>query len=182
MKKPSIHCRSWLLVLLAPLAAMSCTLPKEIMGEPAKDDPMDGYQPYLSEGGQNTQMDFGPGQNNLMSVCAELRTKVSKLERTLEERELEISKLQANLSTEKSKFDSESRERAQIDATNGQLQRSIRELESQVLTLSVQKAELDVELTKLRIAQLQAQLDSASPATEAAAGTPAAPLGRGRLE
>ena len=167
--------------VVALMSMSACSVARDLLGDPAKDDPQDGYTTYLTEGGHNTEMDFGPDQTVLMSQYAQLQIKVQQLEQTLEKRDLAINKLTADLATERGRFEQESRERAQAQASTKEIHARTRALESQILTLSVQKAELDLELTTLRIAQLQQQLDGGPAVLEASTTPPAAPMGRGRL-
>ena len=167
----------WIAALLCVLA--SCTVADRILGDPPADDPMDGYDGYLGEAGTNSELDWGPQQQNLLDQYAVLRKEYQELQAQSSRQQETIEQLGARLETEESAKRKETNRRIQSEAAGTQVRREKRDLEARILTMSIRKAELEKEMLQLRIAQLKQSLQSMTVPLSTAE-TSATP-GKGRL-
>lgn len=143
------------------------------LGEPTATDPLDGYKGSLAEAGINTEMDWGPKQNLLLSEFKTLREAHAKLEKRAEELVAENKTLAARLANEGSSLQKEKALRAQAEAETEMLRQRRRDLEARILGLSIEKAKLEQTTLLAKIDALRATLDQAAPnAVEAAAPPP----------
>lgn len=162
------------LALVCSLFA-SCRAASELLFEPKPTDPLDGYQGSLAEAGINTEMDWGPKQNLLLSQFQTLKEAHSKLEGRVEKLVAENQNLLARLGGETSALQKEKALRAQAEAETEQLRQRRREHEARILSLSIEKAKLEQANLKAKIDALSATLDQAAvvPADATAAPPPA---------
>ena len=155
----------------------ACQGAANLLYEPKPTDPLDGYAGSLAQAGINTEMDWGPKQNLLLSEFKTLKEAHGKLERRVEQLLAENQNLTARLSGEAEALQQEKALRAQIEAEAELLRQKRRHLEGRILALSIEKAKLEqVDLEK-RIGALTASLEQHAPAP-ADAAAPAPPRGR----
>jgi hypothetical protein len=174
-------CRSFLvpLALVAIALFPGCRAASGLLFEPAPTDPLDGYKGSLAEAGINTEMDWGPKQNHLLSEFKTLKEAHTKLERRVEQLLAENQNLTARLSGEAESLQQEKALRAQAEAEAELLRQKRRHLETRILALSIEKAKLEQADLKGRIDSLTASIEQAAAVTtEAAAPAPAPPRGR----
>lgn len=164
-----------LVALFAALALGGCRAAADLIYEPKATDPLDGYQGSLAQAGINTEMDWGPKQNLLLSEFKTLRETHSRLEKRLEQVLAENQNLKTQLGDESSALQKEKAVRAQAEAETEQLRQRRRELEARILSLSIEKAKLEQAGLLSKIDALRATLDQASPNAPAEAS--AAPPG-----
>lgn len=170
MTQPTFR-RSLPIVLLLSLSACRAT---DLLYEPKPDDPLDGYAGSLATAGVNTEMDFGPKQEYLLSGYKTLREEHHKLQEEFKKLRAENQNLTSQLGNESELLVRERAQRAQSEALVQKLQQRQRELEARILGLGIEKAKLEQKSLLAEIASLQRELDgfTARPA-EAAAAPPA---------
>jgi hypothetical protein len=161
-KKPS-------LLLLSALALLftSCQTASEMMFEPEPSDPLDGYEGSLAQAGINTDMDWGPGQNLLLSKYASAQSEILQLKKDHEELLATNQNLQAKLVAEQTSLGEEKKERAQADADVELLRRRVRERDAKILSLQIDKAKLEQDRLQRQITSINERIRSRStpPAT-----------------
>ena len=140
---------------------------------PRPDDPLDGYQGTLAQSGVNTEMDWGPKQEYLLSGYKELREDHESLKRQYEEQVQQNQSLKAAVANESEALQRERTLRAQAEAEVRSLQQKRRELEARILSVAIEKSKLEQSALLAKIAELQRSLEDLPPAEE----TPAAPPG-----
>ena len=162
------------LVLLPLLIAMfaGCRAASGLLFEPPATDPLDGYKGSLAEAGINTEMDWGPKQNQLLSEFKTLKEAHTKLERRVEQLVAENLNLTSRLGNEGSALQREKALRAQAEAETEMLRQRRRELEGRILGLSIEKARLEQVALKAKIDALSASLEPPTVAPAEAAATP----------
>jgi hypothetical protein len=133
-----------LLFLLLPIG---CSTATDLLYEPAATDPLDGYKGSLANGGVNTEMDWGPKQNLLLSQFKTLA---------------ENQNLKAQLANDSSALQKERALRAQAEAETELLRQRRRELEARILSLSIEKAKLEQQNLLGKIEALQRQIEQGS--------------------
>ncbi len=162
------HWRSFVFALASLGLAMltGCRAAAHLLYEPKATDPLDGYKGSYAEAGINTEMDWGPKQNLLLSEFKTLKEAHQKLERRAEELVEENRTLTKRLANEGGSLQKEKALRSQAEAETEQLRQRRRELEARILSLSIEKA-------KLEQANLKNRIDALSASLETAGGTPA---------
>ena len=161
---PSLRIAS--LALLCGLA--SCGAVRDLLSSPKPDDPMDGYKGSLADAGVNTEMDWGPGQNHLLSEYKAVVEDRARLKKQLEKMQGEGQGVRAQLAAESEALEKEKKLRAQAEGEAEMLRGKRRELEARVLSLSIEKAQLEQTALKARIAELMRSMDETTPAEAAA--------------
>ena len=159
--------------LLLLLALGACKAP-DVLYEPRPDDPLDGYRGSLSEAGVNTELDWGPKQQYLLSDYKNLKEEQQKLLKELERLKGENQNLQARLGNEGEALAKEKSRRAQAEAEAESLRQKRRDLEGRILSLGIEKAKLEQSALLGKIAGLQQRLEALSPNTVDTAAPPPA--------
>lgn len=142
--------------------------------EPKAEDPLDGYKGTLQQAGANTEVDWGPKQEYLLSGYTTLRDQHDKLQKEFKALQDENANLKLRLTGEGDSLSRERALRAQAEAEVTSLQTKRRELEARILSLGIEKAKLEQAALLAKIADLQRQLE---PAQTPTVDTPAAPHG-----
>ena len=158
--------------LLLALALSGCQSASELLFEPKATDPLDGYEGSLGQAGINTEMDWGPKQNLLLSEFKAVKETHARLEQRLDQALAENQNLKNNLQNEGNALAQEKAQRVQAEAEAELLRQRRRELEARILSLSIEKA-------KLEQLNLLAKIDNLRRSLDPAAGEPmeaAAPL------
>ncbi|MBL8748113.1 MAG: hypothetical protein JNK78_03065 [Planctomycetes bacterium] len=166
----SIRSRLAPLALLAMLAG--CRSAADLIFEPAPTDPLDGYSGSLAQAGINTEMDWGPKQNLLLSEFKNLKETHAKLEKRVDQLLAENQNLRNQLGNEGSALQKERAARAQAEAETEQLRQRRRDLEARILGLSIEKAKLEQQNLLAKIDALQQTMDSSPTEAVEAAATP----------
>jgi hypothetical protein len=159
--------------LAALLLLPSCTAP-DLLYEPRPDDPLDGYKGSLAEAGVNTEMDWGPKQEYLLSGYKALRDENALLQKRFDDLLAANKNLEAKVAGESEALQREKTQRVQVEAEAESLRQTRRELEARILSLGIEKAKLEQQALLGRIAELQRSLEAID------AAEPAAPTGGGR--
>jgi hypothetical protein len=167
--------RRFRLLLLSACALLwtSCRSPEDLLYKPKADDRLDGYQGSLAEAGVNTEMDWGPKQEQLLGEFKTLREEHVRLQRRLDEVQAENLNLKTQLDNEGNSLDREKRVRAQFEAEGDKLRLERRELQARILSLSIEKAKLEQMTLHNKIAELQRSLEDATPTGHVEAAAPA---------
>lgn len=161
------------LCLALCLLLAGCQSASELIFEPKASDPLDGYEGSLAQAGINTEMDWGPKQNLLLSEFKALKETHVRLEKRLEQALAENQNLKNNLQNEGSALAQEKARRAQAEAETELLRQRRRELEARILSLSIEKAKLEQLNLLAKIEGLRRSLEPATTGTaEAAAPLP----------
>jgi len=158
------------LLLLPALALLlgSCQTATDMMFEPEPNDPLDGYEGSLAQAGINTDMDWGPGQNLLLSKYQSAQSEIAQLQKDNEELLATNQNLQAQLTSEQASLSEEKKERAQADADLERLRRRVRERDAKILSLQIEKAKLEQDRLQRQITTLNESIRSlAEPAATA---------------
>lgn len=165
-------------LLLLPAFAMlfaSCETATNLMFEPEPNDPLDGYEGSLAQAGINTDMDWGPKQNLLLSKYQTLLEENAQLKKDNEELLAQNQNLQSQLGNEQSSLEQEKGMRAQSEAETDLLRQRIRDRDAKILSLSIEKAKLEQERLRHQIAALNDSMGQMAQPKEAAARTPRKP-------
>lgn len=149
-----------------------CQSASELIFEPKASDPLDGYEGSLAQAGINTEMDWGPKQNLLLSEFKTLKETHTRLERRLEQVLAENQNLKNNLQNEGSALAQEKALRAQAEAETELLRQRRRDLEARILSLSIEKAKLEQLNLLAKIDNLRRSLEPATTGTAEAAAPP----------
>lgn len=158
------------LFVLPVLALASCQAAANLFYEPPVTDPLDGYAGNLAQAGINTDMDWGPQQNLLLSQYEALLKTKTDLERRVEELKAENQNLRSQLDGETTALEQEKRHRAQSEAETETLRQRQRDLQAHLLSLSIEKSKLEQSQLLGQINALRDQLDQLeTPVVEAAA-------------
>lgn len=160
---------------LAVVTFSGCRAAAGLLTSPPATDPLDGYKGY-GESGVNTEMDWGPKQNLLLSEFKTLKEAHRKLEQRVETLLEENRNLSSRLGNETGSLQKEKALRAQAEAETEQLRQRRRDLEARILSLSIEKAKLEQANLKYKIDALSASLEQANAVPAEAAATP--PRGR----
>lgn len=164
---------NWRCVVVLPFVLFGgCRAAGELIHGPEATDPLDGYRGSLAQAGINTEMDWGPKQNLLLSEYKTLKEAHVLLERRLDELHAENQNLKAQLGNESSSLQQEKALRAQAEAETEQLRQRVRDREAQILSLSIEKAKLEQAALLGRIEALQQSMRQDLPAPVEAAGSP----------
>lgn len=150
----------------------SCRSPSDLIFEPKATDPLDGYEGSLAQAGINTEMDWGPKQNLLLSEFRTLKETHARTEKRLEQLMAENQNLKNQLGSEGSNLQREKALRAQAEAETEQLRQRRRELEARILGLSIEKAKLEQQNLLAKIDALQQSMEQTHTETVEAAATP----------
>lgn len=150
-------------VALFALSALFAGCAATGLSEPKATDPLDGYKGSYAEAGVNTEVDWGPKQNLLLSEFTSLKEAHNKLKSRVDQLVAENSNLTTRLSNEATSLEREKSLRAQAEAETELLRTRRRELEARILNLSIEK-------TKLEQANLKAKIDALNIALEQGAG------------
>ena len=160
-------------LLLAPLFALcSCEAVPNLIYEPEVADPLDGYRGSLSQAGINTEMDWGPKQNLLLSRYKTLLEEHSNLEKQHEQLLAENQNLQSQLNGESSALQREKALRAQAESETELLRQRRRDLEARILSLSIEKAKLEQANLLGKIHELETSMDQGAGAPAEASARP----------
>lgn len=163
-----LRCLSVLCLLLLG----SCKSAAALLYAPKPDDRLDGYS-SLEQAGNNTDMDWGPKQNLLLSDFKTLREEHTRLEKRLEDVMAENQNLKSQLNNESRSLQQEKVTRAQIEAQKELKEQKLREQEATILSLRIEKAKLEQASLLSRLDALRQTLEQAAPnAMEAAAPLP----------
>lgn len=165
---PLVRRSSFVLLSLSLALFAGCRAAGGLLFEPKATDPLDGYKGSLAEAGINTEMDWGPKQNLLLSEFKTLKEAHKKLEDRVDQLVEENHTLTTRLTTETGTLQKERSLRVQAEAETEQLRQRRRDLEARILGLSIEKAKLEQANLKYKIDSLSATIDQAN-ATEAAA-------------
>jgi chromosome segregation ATPase len=160
--------RSTAPLLLLPLL-FACSATDSLMYQPRPQDPLDGYEGSLAQAGVNSELDWGPKQDLLLSEFKTLREEHAKLQKRLDQSLGEGRNLQARLAAETESLSKEKALRVQAEAEVELLRGKRRELEARVLGLSIEKARLEQTSLQARIAELQRSIEEATQAPAEAA-------------
>jgi hypothetical protein len=152
------------------LAATSCTAVHDLFTAPKPEDPLDGYKGSLAEAGVNTQMDWGPKQGYLLTDFKALQEENAKLKKRLEQLQTDGQTSRAQLASESEGLAKEKKLRVQAEAEADMLRTRRRELEARILSLSIEKAQLEQNSLKARILELQRSIEDATPVEPATPG------------
>ena len=160
--------------LLVPLLLLltGCQTASDLIFEPKATDPLDGYEGSLAQAGINTEMDWGPKQNLLLSEFKTLKETHAQLEKRLDHVIAENQNLKNQLNNEGSSLQKERALRAQAEAETELLRQRRRELEARILSLSIEKAKLEQQNLLTKIDALRRSMEQAAPETVEAAATP----------
>lgn len=154
---------------LAACCAGCGTVDAILAGE---EDPVAAEESYLETGGPRTELDLGRDQKLLLEEFVALRAKKAELEKRIEELETTNQNLRASLERAERERDEAHRQHAADAAELERLRQLLHEREARILTLALERAKLDQELLKLRIAAMERlleDLEGVSATTEAAA-------------
>ena len=157
---------------LALLSLCGCRSASELIFEPKATDPLDGYEGSLAQAGINTEMDWGPKQNLLLSEFKTLKETHSRLEKRLEQMLAENQNLKNQLGSEGSALQKERALRAQAEAETELLRQRRRDLEARILSLSIEKAKLEQQNLLAKIDALQQTMEQSPTEAVEAAATP----------
>lgn len=163
--------RSWLLLVILVLLG-SCKSAAALLYEPKPTDRLDGYDGSLAQAGINTEMDWGPKQNLLLSDFKALKEEKAVLEKRLETVLADNQNLKTQLNNENSSLRREKTLRAQIEAQLELNKTKLREQESTILGLRIEKAKLEQASLLAKIGALEQSLEQAAPNHVEAAATP----------
>ncbi len=169
--------RSWF-AGLALLLLCSCQSASNLLFEPKATDPLDGYQGSLAQAGINTEMDWGPKQNLLLSEFKTLKETHVRTEKRLDQVLAENQNLKSQLSSEGSTLQKERALRAQAEAETELLRQRRRELEARILSLSIDKAKLEQQNLLTKIDALRQSMEQVNPAPVEAAAPASPPRSR----
>jgi len=161
--------RPFVVAALALLGA--CASSSGGLMEPKATDPLDGYKGSYAEAGVNTEVDWGPKQNLLLSEFTSLKDAHTKLKARVDQLVAENANLTTRLSNEATSLEREKSLRAQAEAETELLRTRRRELEARILNLSIEKTKLEQANLKAKIDALNIALEQGAPT----ANTPATP-------
>lgn len=156
----------------ALLALGSCKSAADLLYEPKPTDPLDGYAGSLAQAGINTEMDWGPKQNLLLSEFKTLKEEHTRLEKRLDQILAENQNLKTQLNNEGTSLLREKTTRVQAEAQLELKQQKLREQEATILSLRIEKAKLEQQNLLAKIDVLKQTMDQAAPTTVEAAATP----------
>jgi chromosome segregation ATPase len=169
---PNVRRTSFALLSLSLALLAGCRAASNLLFEPKATDPLDGYKGSLAEAGINTEMDWGPKQNLLLSEFKTLKETHKKLEDRVDQLVEENRTLTTRLANETGTLQKEKLLHAQAEAETEQLRQRRRDLEARILGLSIEKAKLEQANLKYMIDALSATLDQANAAPAEAATPP----------
>jgi chromosome segregation ATPase len=153
------------LTLLMLFALASCEMASGLVFHPEPTDSLDGYEGSLAQAGINTDMDWGPKQNLLLSEYKTLKESHRQLKKEQEQLLASNQNLQSQLSGEKASLQTELGKRAQAEAETEQLRQRIRDYEARILSLSIEKAKLEQARLRSQITALNNTLNSIETST-----------------
>jgi chromosome segregation ATPase len=160
------------LLALLPLAA--CQHLAEELAGPGKEQPVAAKDSYLQTGGVRTELDLGKNHTLLLQDFTEARAAKVQLEARVKELETEIESVRASLRRAEEERDRERLTRSGAEAIVERQQRLLHERDSKILSLGIERARLQQEVLRLKIAALQTQIDAFG---KAAVDPAAAPVG-----
>ena len=165
------------LLLPMPLALLGgCSFLTEKLTTPEQEKPVQTRDSYLASAGVRTELELGPDQRTLMEDYVALQRAKTSLEVRAEELDAQLTSVRSSLARTEELYAQEQRHRAIADENNDRLQKQLRDRETKILSLHIERNKLQQELLRLRIATLQSQLDDA----EKQALQAAAPGGEGK--
>jgi len=150
----------------------SCQSAADLIYEPKPTDPLDGYAGSLAQAGINTEMDWGPKQNLLLSEFKTLNEEHARLAKRLDQILAENQNLKTQLNNEGSSLQREKASRVQAEAQLELKAQKLREQEATILSLRIEKAKLEQMNLLARIDVLKQTLDQTAPTNVEAAATP----------
>lgn len=163
------RCASMLLLVLFALGG--CKSVEGLLLEPKPDDPVDGMN-GLERAGPSVNMDWGPGQANLLTEHIALKEQVKKLQDQVADLTRQNQIQAGQLGSETKTRENEQHLRQQSEAYTQTLQRRIRELESKVIMTMLEKTKLEQTILVSDIAKMQRRMEDVSMPAEAAAPAP----------
>lgn len=152
-------------LLLSVLLLSACRSADGLLYQPKPDDRLDGYEGSLAEAGVNTEMDWGPKQDLLLSEFKTLKEDHVRLRRQLDQSQAENQNLKTQLDNEGSSLDKEKRVRTQFEAEVNKLLAERNELRARILSLSIEKAKLEQMTLVSKIQEMQRSLEDLAPTT-----------------
>jgi len=160
------------LCVVALLALPSCQSAADLLYGPKPDDPLDGYAGSLAQAGINTEMDWGPKQNLLLSEFKRIKEEHTRVEKRLEQVLAENQNLKVQLNNEGQSLQREKTTRTQAEAQLELKQQKLREQEATILSLRIEKAKLEQSNLLAKIDLLKQAMDQVAPTSVEAAAMP----------
>ena len=120
-------------------------------------------------------MDWGPGQNLLLSEHQAVKNENAQLKKDKEELYAENQNLQNMLKQEKESRSEELAERVQVDAEVERLRQQLREREAKVLGLQIAKAKLEQDRLRHQITAIDDAMNALSQPQQPAGQPPRQP-------
>ncbi|MBM4063231.1 MAG: hypothetical protein FJ265_19360 [Planctomycetes bacterium] len=161
--------------LFALLLLAACQSATDLLYEPKPQDRLDGYEGSLAEAGINTEMDWGPKQNLLLSQYKTLKEEQARLQKRLDEALAENQNLKTQLNGANEVAQREKTQRVQSEAQLELRQQKQRELEATVLSLRIEKAKLEQQNLLSRIDALEQSLAQSNPQSNPQSNQQSAP-------
>jgi hypothetical protein len=171
--RPSSPSSPFAVLALALLGA--CATGSGGLMEPKATDPLDGYKGSYAEAGVNTEVDWGPKQNLLLSEFTSLKEAHTKLKARVDQLVAENANLTTRLANEGTSLEREKSLRAQAEAETELLRTRRRELEARILNLSIEKTKLEQANLKAKIDALNIALEQGAEGTTTTTNPPATP-------
>ncbi|MFT4515666.1 MAG: hypothetical protein ACI89X_001101 [Planctomycetota bacterium] len=163
----------WRYLITIPLLTFaSCETATNLVLGPEPTDPLDGYEGSLAQAGINTGMDWGPKQNLLLSEFKTLNEQHRQLKKDKDELIATNQNLQSQLNSEQSALSLEKGMRAQSEAETERLRKANHNHEAKILSLSIEKAKLEQEDLRRKIAALEKSITASGANTTEANATP----------
>jgi hypothetical protein len=166
------HALRYASTLLCVAMLTGCQAASNLLYEPAADDPLDGLKGSLAEAGVNTDMDWGPKQELLLSEHSALKEAHADLERQFRDLRAQNDNLLTQLGGEKGQLEKERAISAQAEAETELLRQRRRELEARILSLSIEKAKLEQQNLLVKLDSLRASMEQNVPEPVDAAAPP----------
>ena len=161
---------------VAALALLgSCSFVTGKLTTPEKEPAVKAKDSYLPGGGVRTELELGRDQKLLMTEFVEMQNAKINLETRVEELDSQLENVRASLGRAEEDAAKERRLRAGAEENNDRMQKLVRDRETKILSLQLERNKLQQELLRTRVAVLQSQLEDA----EKQAGEASAPAPRG---
>jgi hypothetical protein len=152
--------RAALTMLCAAYMLGACSLLPQQSPEQGKVKPIEPQNAYLNQGGVATELDLGPGTKTLLEDYVDQQKLKIESEAKLAEANALIESLRASLRTAEEERDRERRSRSGSEAEAERCLKLLRDRESKILNLQIERARLQQELLHQRIARLQQDLET----------------------
>ncbi|MFO1076187.1 MAG: hypothetical protein U1E73_00510 [Planctomycetota bacterium] len=157
----------------ASLAFSACTAAGNLLYEPKPTDPNDGYEGSLAQAGVNTEMDWGPKQNLLLTEYKTLREAHNGLQKRLDAALAESQNLKTRLNEAEDSHKREKAQRVQIEAQLELSRQKVSEQDATILSLRIEKAKVEQQALLAKIDLLKSSIDQMSPTSVEASAPPA---------